>query len=92
MEFDSYVKISQEDIQASELKKSDLRKIVKAKATIAQNVTVDEEGSRLRVTVFGNGGEKYVAYAGDYLIKDKDGNYSVMPKKAFKAEYAKAGE
>jgi len=91
MEFNSYVKLTEQDIQATELKKSDLKKAIKSNLKIADNITIDMAGREPRLTVFGKGAEKSVAFSGDYLIKNEDGSFEVMGKKAFKATYKEAG-
>lgn len=90
MEFESYALLTQEDVQATKLSKRDLKELIKSKTTIAPNVQFDMAGRNPRMTVIDSLGNKSVGFAGDYLLKNADGTFSVESKNAFEAKYVKS--
>ncbi len=92
MEFKSYAKLSQEDVQATQLSKSGLKNLVKTKAKVASNIQVDLAGKTPRLSVTAPNGSKSVAYAGDFLLKHPDGSFTVESKDSFKGSYVETKE
>ncbi len=92
MNFESYALLTQEDVQAIQLSKRDLKEIIKSKTTISPKVQFDMAGRNPRITVIDSLGNKSVGFAGDYLLKNSNGSFSVEPKKSFEAKYVKSKE